>query len=358
MSSNENQEGLLEDPNAGSGTNSRRTEDHGTVSSTSTTEARAGTQDQTATSPTEYMTTSGSDEPTDRSAVIEGDEDAGTSDRAYATASDAPDMGTATTGTMNIDQIQNGWDVYGSDGEKVGDVDEVGPNYVLVQKGMFFTKDLYVPTSAITDIEDDRVTLNVTKDQVESMGWDEPPMADVDSASASSVRSGTGTDQTMSTGAAQEYITTEHAEPARTMETDDDDVRVQRHEEELQATKSTRDSGEVRVSKDVVEEEQTLEVPVTREQVTVRSVDASDSTSETSEAFQGGTISVPVREEGVEVDKQTRVAEEVEIDKRTVESTEGVTDTVRREQVNIEELGNVDVDRRSDNPLDEDVRAR
>ncbi len=35
-----------------------------------------------------------------------------------------------------------------------------------------------------------------------------------------------------------------------------------------------------------------------------------------------------------------------------------VTGHRRHEQVNVEEVGNVDVDRRSDDPLDDDVRAR
>ncbi len=47
---------------------------------------------------------------------------------------------------MDVGQIQNGWDVYGSDGDKIGDVGNLGPNYVLVMKGFLFTKDIYIPT--------------------------------------------------------------------------------------------------------------------------------------------------------------------------------------------------------------------
>ncbi len=52
---------------------------------------------------------------------------------------------------------------------------------------------------------------------------------------------------------------------------------------------------------------------------------------------------MPVREEDVEVSKTVRVAEELEIDKTTVQDTERVTDTVRKERVNVEEVGDVDV---------------
>jgi uncharacterized protein (TIGR02271 family) len=278
MSSNENQEGLLEDPNAGRGTSSGQTQHQGSVPDSTYSET-SGTQGSTQSSGTEYITSSRSDQPTDRSAVIEGDEDTTSSNRQYATASTVDNTST-TSGTT------------------------------------FTAGDSTNVTSQTTTNESSYVA--------------QP---------------------------SQDYTTTERSTSAQTSDVDDD-IRVQRHEEELQAQKVARQAGEVRVSKDVVEEQQTLEVPVTREQVTVRSVETSGSVGDTSEAFQGGTISVPVREEGVEVNKQVRVAEELEIDKRAVQDTERVTDSVRREQVNVEEVGEVDVDRHSDSPLDEDVRPR
>ncbi|MBA2362406.1 MAG: DUF2382 domain-containing protein [Chloroflexia bacterium] len=256
--------------------------------------------------------------------------------------------------TMDVNQIQNGWDVYGSDGDKIGDVSDLGPNYVLVTKGFLFTKDIYIPTSAITGIENDRVYLNIAKDQVDSMGWDQAPTSDTgygtsdDSATYTDNDSTTVTTQSTTTDT--DYVEqpvqrtqTDEVQRSATDVSEDDNIRVQRHEEELQATKDMRDVGEVRVSKDVVEEEQTLEVPVTREEVHVESHVVDRAASDTSQAFQEGTISVPVREEEVEVSKTARVAEELEIDKTTTQDTERVTDTVRKERVNVEEVGDVNV---------------
>ncbi len=262
--------------------------------------------------------------------------------------------------SMDMSSIRVGWDVYGSDGEKIGDVGDVESNYVMVTKGFLFTKDIYIPTSAITSIDQDRVYINVAKDQIDGMGWDQAPTGDAgysttgtttadtaatytDEDSTSVQSATTTTDGDYVTQPSQDYTTTERSASAQTSD-GDDDIRVQRHEEELQAQTVERQAGEVRVSKDVVEEQQTLEVPVTREQVTVRSVETSGSVGDPSEAFQGGTISVPVREEGVEVSKQVRVAEELEIDKTTVQDTERVTDTVRKERVDVEEVGDVDVE--------------
>lgn len=125
-------------------------------------------------------------------------------------------------------------------------------------------------------------------------------------------------------------------------------TRVQRFEEELVGEKTAREAGAVRITKDVVEEEQTLEVPVSREAVRIRRRVVDRSAADTSEAFRGGAISVPVREEEVEVTKGVRVAEELEIEKRAVEETETVTDTVRKERIEIEEEGDVRVEGRSD----------
>ena len=52
-----------------------------------------------------------------------------------------------TMATTNVDQIRNGWTAYDANREQIGDVIEIGSNYVLVQKGLFFPKDLYIPLS-------------------------------------------------------------------------------------------------------------------------------------------------------------------------------------------------------------------
>ncbi len=148
-------------------------------------------------------------------------------------------------------------------------------------------------------------------------------------------------------------------QPVQAHNTEDDDtIHVERHEEELQATKTMRDSGEVRVSKDVVEEELSIDVPVSREEVSVRSVTPSNTAVDPSQAFRDDTISVPVSEEHAEVRKEARLVEEIEIDKTAVQQTERVTDTVRKEELHVQELGNVEVDVRSEEPLDETVSAK
>lgn len=151
-------------------------------------------------------------------------------------------------------------------------------------------------------------------------------------------------------------VTSGQSSTVRSTSGADESLRVQRYEEELQANTVERQAGTVRIEKDVVEEERTLEVPVSREEVHVRSVTPSTSSVSTAEAFQEGVIEVPLTEEDVVARKQVRVVEELEIEKSAVTETERVSDTVRKEVVDIQEVGELDVDRRNENPLDETIR--
>src|SRR5918912_282632 len=80
--------------------------------------------------------------------------------------------------TIDASAVPIGTNVYASDDEHLGTVTEVGPNYLLVEKGTLFRKDFYVPFSAVTEASPDGVILNVSKDDVESGAWDEPPLED------------------------------------------------------------------------------------------------------------------------------------------------------------------------------------
>src|SRR5215211_4240734 len=72
-------------------------------------------------------------------------------------------------------QINVGDDVYGSDGEKVGTVNEVQPSYIVVEKGFFFPTDYYIPMTAVASAGNGQVSLNVAKDAALNSGWDTVP---------------------------------------------------------------------------------------------------------------------------------------------------------------------------------------
>ena len=80
----------------------------------------------------------------------------------------------------NMPHIETGTDVYGSDGEKIGSVAGVADTHFVVEKGFILTTDIYVPMSALAGVEDDRVMLSMTKEQIENADWSNEPIADRD----------------------------------------------------------------------------------------------------------------------------------------------------------------------------------
>jgi hypothetical protein len=82
--------------------------------------------------------------------------------------------------TTNITPPQVGTLVFGSDGEEIGEITDVGPGYFQVKKGLIFRKDVFLPLTAITGtaLGGDGVTINLTKDEVENGDWSERPVVE------------------------------------------------------------------------------------------------------------------------------------------------------------------------------------
>ena len=126
-----------------------------------------------------------------------------------------------------------------------------------------------------------------------------------------------------------------------------EELHVQLRDETLTPVKEAQQSGEVQLRK-VVHERQ-VEVPVTlrQEEVIIERVpvDREVSAAEAGEITEMGdqVIRVPVYEEQVELQKSTRVREEVTIGKRAVEQQQNVSGTTRHEHLEVEESGEVRV---------------
>ena len=118
---------------------------------------------------------------------------------------------------------------------------------------------------------------------------------------------------------------------------------VQLREEELAARKQTIEAGRVSAGTEVVEQEQTLQVPVTREEVTIQRHAVDRRPSDEPISATSEVLNVPVREEQVSLDKQAVVYEEVSLGTRAVQETHRVSDTVRKEVVDVDTTGDVDV---------------
>ncbi len=70
---------------------------------------------------------------------------------------------------MRMTDFQEGWAVVGNDGRRLGKVKAVGHSYILTARSGF-ASDLYVPVSAIANVEHDTIHLNLT--QRDACRWD------------------------------------------------------------------------------------------------------------------------------------------------------------------------------------------
>ncbi len=117
----------------------------------------------------------------------------------------------------------------------------------------------------------------------------------------------------------------------------DDEIRIPLAREEFTATTRPVRGGTVRIAKRVVTEDQILEVPVTEAEIRVeRRVVQRPGDPSGAEAFEQILIEVPLYHETVDVQKRTRISDEIIVTKEIVQRTEQVRDTVRREEISID----------------------
>ncbi len=276
-----------------------------------------------------------------------------------------------------------GYEVYDPSGEKIGKVDDLfvdendQPEYIGVKMGFLGTSSTLIPVGIIT-IDSDRGFIEVS--QPKSVVKDGPAFDDdreVTPEYEEQVRSYYGLEGTQEASEKQggygaHYGDSEGEHPGevgpgmmmgdtesgefrghgREQEglrqsgsdlEDEDELRVQRTEEELRAGTRERDAGALNVRKRVVTERERMEVPTRREEVTVDRVPVE---GEATEAEIGDDeVRVPVTEEEVVVEKRPVAKEEIRIRKDVVEETEVVEEDVRKEQIDVDDATERRLDR-------------
>lgn len=258
--------------------------------------------------------------------------------------------------------------VYGRNGEKVGKVagvyenDQTGePTFVTVSTGLFGTKETFVP---VQDAWEENGELNVpyTKDFIKdapNMDPDEHLSEEEQDrlyayyglGGAGSTTGTTGTDTTVTTetGGTPERAGaagTDTSGAAGTAGTDQDadtGAEVIRREERLQVGKETQERRvRVRLRKYVTTHTETVQVPVSREEVRVERIPDGEAEEASGAPLGEEGAEVTLREERPVVSKETVGAEKVSLGKETVEDTERVQAEVAKEHVEVE---GVDADR-------------
>jgi uncharacterized protein (TIGR02271 family) len=118
---------------------------------------------------------------------------------------------------------------------------------------------------------------------------------------------------------------------------DDDELRVQRSEEQLETEVRRREAGAVRVRKSVHTDHEEFRVPKRREEVEIERVPASGRDAPEGTELGEDEMIMRVYEEEVVVSKRVVLKEEIRLRKEVVEEEEIVEADLRREEVEIDD---------------------
>jgi uncharacterized protein (TIGR02271 family) len=113
--------------------------------------------------------------------------------------------------------------------------------------------------------------------------------------------------------------------------------RIQLLSEVLRVNKERVTAGEARIRKEVITENQNIQVPVTREELVIERRPVNEPQAASREIGVDSEIRVPLSEERVSVERKPIVREEVEVGKRQVTEERTVGDQVRHEELKVDE---------------------
>ena len=189
----------------------------------------------------------------------------------------------------------------GSNDEDLGEVQEVGENYVLVQRGLINKDKFYIPKDMVESYDGEILRFSISEEDAKSRFLrDSPPTAN------------------------------EGLTAARKAE----ETTVPITAERLDA--STRDSTRVAtIIKEPITETKTVEVPVTHEEISIERRDVSEHTIEERPVQSKTETKIPLKQEEVQVTKQPYVKEEIVINKKPVTETKTITEDVITEKVTV-----------------------
>ncbi|GAA1123194.1 PRC and DUF2382 domain-containing protein [Citricoccus alkalitolerans] len=280
----------------------------------------------------------------------------------------------------SVDQLQDAT-VVGNDGEKIGTVGQVylddrtnQPTFVTVKTGLFGMKETFVPVSEATrnqdglqvpfdkafikdapnidadgslspeeesrlyeyysmDYRNTDAAADRPDDGARGTDWDAGLAASNGTAATGVGGLGTargGTDQS-----AADLDEDVNAAGGVGGAVDQDRETVVARDEHLNVGTERRESGNVRLRKHTYTDTETVEVPVSREEVVVEREPIDPSSPE--DLRDGGDEDVVVTtHEEVPVVNKTATAEKVTVDKNTVRDTEQVSGTVQHEDVEVD----------------------
>jgi uncharacterized protein (TIGR02271 family) len=204
----------------------------------------------------------------------------------------------------------------GIDDEDLGEVQEVQGNYVLVQKGIINKEKFYIPKDQAESYDGNVLRFRFSKQELSQYQHEPPTIWDSDNM--------------------QEKITTPE------MKETDEEEHIQLTEERLDVSKKSQQD-QATITKKPVKETKTVEVPLTREEISIErrppSGGSGEREAQNSPIQSEEKIKIPLKREEAEVTKKPYVKEEVAIKKKAIKGKKKITDEITSEEL---DTSNVD----------------
>lgn len=135
--------------------------------------------------------------------------------------------------------------------------------------------------------------------------------------------------------------------PGERTEASPENERIQLYGEVLRVHRDRVQSGEVRLRKETVTENKSLNVPVTHDELVLERTPVTEERAAPGAEFGKGTeVRIPLTEERVSVEKEPVVREEVRAGKKEVTDVESRDEEVRREELKVEDERKQEEERR------------
>jgi len=240
-----------------------------------------------------------------------------------------------------------GCELRDSEGEKVGKIEEIyldadtnQPEWALVNTGLFGTKSTFVPLRNAT-AEDAEVLVPYDKAKIK-----DAPTIEADGQLSRHEETQLYRHYGLDYSEAESGATGGAAGAGESGRRSDvergSDDAMTRSEEELRVGTTERESGRARLRKYVETEDVSQTVPVEREEVRVEREPITDANVD--DATSGTDIAeneheVVLHEEEVVTEKRAVPKERIRLDKEKVTDEREVSDTVRREQIEVDDGG-------------------
>jgi uncharacterized protein (TIGR02271 family) len=264
-----------------------------------------------------------------------------------------------------------GYTVYDQNYDKIGKVDDLfvdendQPEYIGVKMGFLGTRSTLIPMD-LARVNDERQLIEVAADKetvkdgptfdddreitpdfenevYSYFGLQRSDAAENGAYYSDEETAGTGTAGPgitmgdIESGTFREHPPGEEGVYDQSGSDPEDELRVQRTEEELTAGTREREAGALNVRKRVRIDHETVEAPTRHEEVTVERVPVEGEATASEAEIGDEEVRVPVTEEEVVVEKRPVAKEEIRVRKDVVEDVETVEEDVRREEVDVED---------------------